>query len=547
MVAASPTHPDWVFDYYEHYNSPAGVGRPLCNEEWHQRAFREDQQAAGLLPPAPWGGPILHGARARAECAYKDWKWAINDLWADEHHHQQLLEEQAARACQEAAAARAHQEAAAACARQEAAAARARQEAAAARACHEAARRQQLLDEQATRARPEAGLLFAKHLFARCVAEDQRSAERRAQARERAAARTIILWLCRRRLHIRLIHQTLRRQQREAALARLRYEQDCCRRAALAEEQHRQAAAARAKAAIDEATEQLCRVEDALSSAWAIALAVVDNKHHRHEAAAHATALAAKVLADERGGQESAVRAKVFAAQALAITPSNLSKYSDPEYFDNRVATPSNLSKYSDPEYFDNLAAARDKALADEANERCRHELAKRATTSATKPEHNEDDDDVARQIEAYAAPSFARLDVVMAEIRAMDDNFGNWAAFGDEILAEEDNKVSDLMMPPSAPPTAVSPTPHQPTTYKDAVLCTMGGDLRVKSLVVAPFSRPSTTVDDQPQTACRRSQPRRRVGRRHDPQAPNPQEHLLRGQQHWPRAPNQSTENGWA
>ncbi len=39
---------------------------------------------------------------------------------------------------------------------------------------------------------------------------------------------------------------------------------------------------------------------------------------------------------------------------ALVAAPSNLSKYSDPEYFDNRVATPSNLSKYSDPEYFDN-------------------------------------------------------------------------------------------------------------------------------------------------------------------------------------------------
>jgi hypothetical protein len=82
-----------------------------------------------------------------------------------------------------------------------------------------------------------AGLLFAKCLFARCVAEDQRSAERRAQARERAAARTIFLWLRCRRLHIRLARQTSRRQQQEAALTRLRYKQDCCSRAALAEEQ----------------------------------------------------------------------------------------------------------------------------------------------------------------------------------------------------------------------------------------------------------------------------------------------------------------------
>ena len=57
-----------------------------------------------------------------------------------------------------------------------------------------------------------------------------------------------------------------------------------------------------------------------------------------------------------------------------------------------------------------------------------------------------------------------------------MDDGFGNWAAFSDEILAKEDNEASDLTMPPSAPPTAVSPTPHRPTMYKDTVLATMGG-----------------------------------------------------------------------
>jgi hypothetical protein len=63
-----------------------------------------------------------------------------------------------------------------------------------------------------------------------------------------------------------------------------------------------------------------------------------------------------------------------------------------------------------------------------------------------------------------------------MAKICAMDDGFGNWAAFGDKILAKEDNKASDLTMPPLAPPTAMSPTPHSPTMYKDAVLATMGG-----------------------------------------------------------------------
>jgi hypothetical protein len=261
------------------------------------------------------GGPILHGARARAERTYKDWKWAIDDLWAEERHCQQLLDEQAARARQEGAAARARQEAAR---RQQLLD---EQEQEATRACQEAARRQQLLNEQAPRARQEAGLLFAKHLFARCIAKDQRSAERRAQAQERAATRTIFLWLCRRRLHIRLVRQTLRCQQRGAALARLRYEQDCCRRAALAEEQRRQAAAARANAAVDEATEQLRRVEDALSSARAIALAEAANERRCHEAAAHAKALAVQELAvadDKHHCHEAAAHATALAAKVLA-------------------------------------------------------------------------------------------------------------------------------------------------------------------------------------------------------------------------------------
>jgi hypothetical protein len=112
-------------------------------------------------------------------------------------------------------------------------------------------------------------------------------------------------------------------------------------------------------------------------------------------------------------------------------------------------------------------AAARDKALADEANKQHRHESAKCATTSATKAlakdAYNEDDDNFAWQFEAYAAPLFACVDAIMAKIRAMDDGFGNWAAFGDKILAKEDNKASALTMPPSAPPTAVSPTPPLP------------------------------------------------------------------------------------
>ncbi len=76
--------PNWLFAHYQAYNLPPDIGPPLPWEEWHQRAFREDQQAAGLLPPAPLGGPILHGACARAERAYLDWRWTVNALWEDE-------------------------------------------------------------------------------------------------------------------------------------------------------------------------------------------------------------------------------------------------------------------------------------------------------------------------------------------------------------------------------------------------------------------------------------------------------------------------------
>jgi hypothetical protein len=58
-----------------------------------------------------------------------------------------------------------------------------------------------------------------------------------------AASQTIFLWLCRRRLHAQLARQTLRQQQREVALARLRYEQECCACAAMVDERRQQALA----------------------------------------------------------------------------------------------------------------------------------------------------------------------------------------------------------------------------------------------------------------------------------------------------------------
>ena len=84
------------------------------------------------------------------------------------------------------------------------------------------------------------------------------------QHRELTAARTIFLWLRQRRLHARLARQTSRRQLHEAALARLRYEQECSERATLAEKQRLAAAAARATALDDAAVEQ--RIREALAT-----------------------------------------------------------------------------------------------------------------------------------------------------------------------------------------------------------------------------------------------------------------------------------------
>jgi hypothetical protein len=104
-----PRAPDWVFDNFQKINPPADVGHPFRDKEWLQPALCEDQQAAGLLPPKSPRGPILLGARARAERAYQDWKWTVDTLWEDEHHRLQTaacqchVDEQAGCKQQEAA------------------------------------------------------------------------------------------------------------------------------------------------------------------------------------------------------------------------------------------------------------------------------------------------------------------------------------------------------------------------------------------------------------------------------------------------------------
>jgi hypothetical protein len=176
--------------------------------------------------------------------------------------------------------------------------------------------------------------------------------------------------------------------------------------------------------------------------------------------------------------------------------------------------------------------AGREKALADEANERRWVATQEKALADEVNKQ--------CRQVTAAWENALAQD----AYEQCYQELTKGAAALAESALAAEQAAVlADFALPP----TAVSPPPHRPTTYKDVVLSTMGGNLRAKSLVVAPLSCPSTTVDGQLQMACRRSQPCRHVGRRHDPWAPNPQEHPLCGRQHRPRTPNQSTVNGWA
>ncbi len=239
---------DWWLNFPEWWHA-------LCHEDWCMRAHREDHAGTMLRWPQEWphplvtqqdqaahfmqwqrvagGRPIHEYQRGATEREYMVWKRTLDDVvesaWA--RHHQ------AAHACQETTAAHARQEAARRQQLLDEQATHARQEAAAAHARQEAARHQQLLDEQRA-----AGLLYATSLFAQCIAEDhvagllsakclfdrcvnsdRHLAEFRTQVQKRVAASTIFLWLRRRCLHIRLARQTLRRLQREANLACLRY------------------------------------------------------------------------------------------------------------------------------------------------------------------------------------------------------------------------------------------------------------------------------------------------------------------------------------
>jgi hypothetical protein len=180
---------------------------------------------------------------------------------------------------------------------------------------------------------------------------------------------------------------------------------------------------------------------------------------------------------------------------------------------------------------------------------------------------------DVASQLKAYAATLFARVDATMAEIQAMDDGFENraatrkkaladklrQAAAWENVLADKANELrqaaawekvladeADKLRQAAAREKALADEANEQCradTWKKALADEAyeqrGAATRKKVLAdkvnKQRCQEPSTTVDGQPQMACCCSRPRLRVGRRHGPRAPNPYEHLLCGWRHQP------------
>jgi hypothetical protein len=127
-----------------------------------------------------------------------------------------------------------------------------------------------------------------------------------------------------------------------------------------------------------------------------------------------------------------------------------------------------------------------------------------------------------------------------------------------DEVLPSHPHPTVEGLSTPTNPPnllvraTTRSGTPSlaPPLTAfstPSLLLFTFGSKvcLSLEGVVAHPFCADGLTPPPR-----KRKQRKHRplcVCRHDGPRAPNPQEHLLRGWQHWPRAPNQSTSNGQA
>ncbi len=146
---------------------------------------------------------------------------------------------------------------------------------------------------------------------------------------------------------------------------------------------------------------------------------------------------------------------------------------------------------------FENRAAAREKALADEANERER----------------------------------------AAAREKALADELRQAAAL-EKTLADEatEQRRADTLKKALADEAKER---HEAAAHAKA--------LAAKVLADEQGGQELAVRGNPLKTVCRRARPCIRVGRRHGPQAPNTQEYLLCGWRHWPQAPNQSTVSGRA
>jgi hypothetical protein len=151
------------------------------------------------------GGAILTRGCTCQEAAYQHWKRFVDKLWEDKHHcHQavacqRLLNKHAAHEQQENACR--HQlvnKIAAQCLLDK-------------RATHK--RQTKYLRDRAKQDLHKQAAIMQAYNKGLCIMRKcQKAAQRNAQAWRKAAAHTILLWLCRRLLHIRLTWMTTQQQ-----------------------------------------------------------------------------------------------------------------------------------------------------------------------------------------------------------------------------------------------------------------------------------------------------------------------------------------------
>ncbi len=238
----------------------------------------------------------------------------------------------------------------------------------------------------------------------------------------------------------------------------------------LAEEQHRRESAERAAATAEKALAK----EQCLSLSAKMALAEYDDQTIvSWDAAAvevvdHVTTLGVMALTELKtapklryGGPPPTHFSPPLTAKEVAeINATTLDK----QHHHKMAAQEKVLADEANERHW---AATQEKALADEAYERRRAATQEKALAD----EVNKQSCQVtATWKNALANDAFEQRYQELAK---------RTAALAESALAPEQAAVlTDLALPP----TAVSPPPHRPTTYKDTVLSTMGGSFRAKS-----------------------------------------------------------------